>query len=196
MQNSWQMFYLHLQNFTSLKANTILPRKSSLSFLIIKCFEKLVMKHIKPCCPLHWTQSSLLSCQAAQQMMPLPPPSPGPHQPRSRGYICPNAVYRLSFSIQHIIPQHLIRKHPSLQRNISWTLNTSSISKKTRQHLYFRQRLRKACHPPPILTTFYRGTIESNLSITTWYGKHPYWIARHSGIAQPSGKIKNIFYSP
>ncbi|KAF7691443.1 hypothetical protein HF521_011740, partial [Silurus meridionalis] len=51
-------------------------------------------------------------------------------------------------------------------------LNTSSITKKAQQRLYFLRRLRKTHLPPPILTMFYRGTIESILSscITAWFG--------------------------
>ncbi|KAK3524798.1 hypothetical protein QTP86_006484 [Hemibagrus guttatus] len=45
----------------------------------------------------------------------------------------------------------------------TWSLNTSSISKKSQQGLYFLWRQRKAHLPPPILTMFYRGTIESVL---------------------------------
>ncbi|KAI5609490.1 gastrula zinc finger protein XlCGF28.1-like [Silurus asotus] len=56
--------------------------------------------------------------------------------------------------------------------NLIWSLNTSSITKKAQQHLYFLRRLRKAHLPPPTLTMFYRGTIESILSscITAWFG--------------------------
>ncbi|KAK3567264.1 hypothetical protein QTP86_015709, partial [Hemibagrus guttatus] len=56
--------------------------------------------------------------------------------------------------------------------NFTWSLNTTSITKKAQQHLYFLWRLRKAHLPPPILTMFYRGTIESVLSscITAWFG--------------------------
>ncbi|KAK3506172.1 hypothetical protein QTP70_014844 [Hemibagrus guttatus] len=59
-----------------------------------------------------------------------------------------------------------------LAENFTWALNTTSISKKAQQHLYFLRRLRKAHLPPPILTMFYRGTIESILSscITAWFG--------------------------
>ncbi|KAK3565425.1 hypothetical protein QTP86_008245 [Hemibagrus guttatus] len=39
-----------------------------------------------------------------------------------------------------------------------------TISKKAQQRLYFLRSLRKAHLPPPILTMFYRGTIESVLS--------------------------------
>ncbi|KAF7697681.1 hypothetical protein HF521_004191 [Silurus meridionalis] len=59
-----------------------------------------------------------------------------------------------------------------LADNLTWSLNTSSITKKAQQRLYFLRRLRKAELPPPILTMFYRGTIKSILSscITAWFG--------------------------
>ncbi|KAK3556498.1 hypothetical protein QTP70_008313 [Hemibagrus guttatus] len=59
-----------------------------------------------------------------------------------------------------------------LAEDLTWSLNTSSITKKDQQHLYFLRRLRKAHLPTLILTTFYRGTIESILSscITAWFG--------------------------
>ncbi|KAK3508649.1 hypothetical protein QTP70_002756 [Hemibagrus guttatus] len=59
-----------------------------------------------------------------------------------------------------------------LAENFTWSLNTTSISKKAQQRLYFLQRLRKAHLPHPILTMFYRGTIVSVLSscITAWFG--------------------------
>ncbi|KAK3530512.1 hypothetical protein QTP86_027876 [Hemibagrus guttatus] len=59
-----------------------------------------------------------------------------------------------------------------LAENFTWSLNNSSISKKAQQRLYFLQKLRKAHLPPPILTMFYRGTIEIILSscITAWFG--------------------------
>ncbi|KAI4880794.1 hypothetical protein NFI96_001798 [Prochilodus magdalenae] len=54
-----------------------------------------------------------------------------------------------------------------LAEDLTWSLNTSTITKKAHQRLYFLRRL-----PTPILTTFYRGTIESILSscITAWFG--------------------------
>ncbi|KAK3526360.1 hypothetical protein QTP70_024633, partial [Hemibagrus guttatus] len=59
-----------------------------------------------------------------------------------------------------------------LLENFTWSLNTSSISKKAQQHLYFLRSLMKAHLPPPILTMFYRGTIKIVLSscITAWFG--------------------------
>ncbi|KAK3535928.1 hypothetical protein QTP70_021229, partial [Hemibagrus guttatus] len=59
-----------------------------------------------------------------------------------------------------------------LTENFTCSLNTSSITKKAQQRLYFLRRLRKAHLPPPILTVFYRGTIESVLSscITVCFG--------------------------
>ncbi|KAI5628316.1 gastrula zinc finger protein XlCGF28.1-like [Silurus asotus] len=60
----------------------------------------------------------------------------------------------------------------NLAENFTWPLNTSSITKNAQQHLYFLRRLRKAHLTPPILNTFYRGTIESILSscITARFG--------------------------
>ncbi|KAK3541678.1 hypothetical protein QTP86_000490 [Hemibagrus guttatus] len=59
-----------------------------------------------------------------------------------------------------------------LVEDLTWPLNTSSITKKAQQRFYFLQRLREAHLQPLILTTFYRGTIESILSscITAWFG--------------------------
>ncbi|KAK3568890.1 hypothetical protein QTP86_019581 [Hemibagrus guttatus] len=84
-----------------------------------------------------------------------------------------------------------------LVENFTWSLNTSSISKKAQQHLYFLRRLREAYLPPPILTVFYRGTIESILSscITAWFGnctisdhKTLQWIVR------TAEKIIGVFF--
>ncbi|KAK3544379.1 hypothetical protein QTP86_010142 [Hemibagrus guttatus] len=59
-----------------------------------------------------------------------------------------------------------------LAEDLTWLLNTSSITRKAQQCLYFLRRLRKAHLPPLILTTFYRGSMESILSscITAWFG--------------------------
>ena len=59
-----------------------------------------------------------------------------------------------------------------LVENITWSLNTGSTMKKAQLHLHFLRRLRRAHLPPPILITFYIGTIESLLSscITAWLG--------------------------
>ncbi|KAL0157257.1 hypothetical protein M9458_048503, partial [Cirrhinus mrigala] len=56
--------------------------------------------------------------------------------------------------------------------DLSWTTNAMSLSKKTQQRLRFLCRLKRASLPPPIFTTFYRGTTESVLTscITVWYG--------------------------
>ncbi len=59
-----------------------------------------------------------------------------------------------------------------ITEDLTWTTNTTSLSKKAQQRLHFLRRLKRASLPPPILTTFYRGTIESVLTscITVWYG--------------------------
>ncbi len=59
-----------------------------------------------------------------------------------------------------------------ITEDLTWTTNTMSLSKKAQQRLHFLRRLKRASLRPPILTTFYRGTIESVLTscITVWYG--------------------------
>ncbi len=59
-----------------------------------------------------------------------------------------------------------------ITEDLTWSTNTMSLSKKAQQRLHFLRRLKRASLPPPILTTFYRGTIESVLTscITVWYG--------------------------
>ncbi|KAL0199007.1 hypothetical protein M9458_007547, partial [Cirrhinus mrigala] len=59
-----------------------------------------------------------------------------------------------------------------ITEDLTWTTNTMSLSKKAQQRLHFLRRVKRASLPPPILTTFYRGTIESVLTscITVWYG--------------------------
>ncbi len=59
-----------------------------------------------------------------------------------------------------------------ITEDLTWTTNTMSLSKKAQQRLHFLRRLKRASLPPPILTTFYRSTIESVLTscITVWYG--------------------------
>ncbi len=59
-----------------------------------------------------------------------------------------------------------------ITEDLTWTTNTMSLSKKAQQRLHFLRRLKRASLPSPILTTFYRGTIESVLTscITVWYG--------------------------
>ncbi len=58
-----------------------------------------------------------------------------------------------------------------ITEDLTWTTNTMSLSKKAQQRLHFLRWLKRASVPPPILTTFYRGTTESVLTscITVWY---------------------------
>lgn len=59
-----------------------------------------------------------------------------------------------------------------ISEDLSWSHNTASLAKKAQQRLYFLRKLRRAGAPPPIMHTFYRGTVESILTscITVWYG--------------------------
>ena len=59
-----------------------------------------------------------------------------------------------------------------ISEDLSWTTNTASLAKKAQRRLYFLRKLRRASAPPSIMTTFYRGTIESILTscIAVWGG--------------------------
>ncbi|KAL0160065.1 hypothetical protein M9458_043790, partial [Cirrhinus mrigala] len=58
-----------------------------------------------------------------------------------------------------------------ITEDLTWTTNVTSLNKKGQQCLHFLRWLKRASLPPLILTTFYRGTIESVLTscITVWY---------------------------
>ena len=55
--------------------------------------------------------------------------------------------------------------------NLSWFKNTTGLVKRAQQRLYFLRKLHQASLPPSILTTFYRGAVESVLTyaISTWF---------------------------
>ncbi|KAM9783542.1 mitochondrial import inner membrane translocase subunit tim16 isoform 1-T1 [Syngnathus typhle] len=59
-----------------------------------------------------------------------------------------------------------------ISEDLSWSTNTTSLTKKAQRRLYFLRKLRRASAPPAVMTTFYRGTIESVLSscIAVWGG--------------------------
>uniref|UniRef100_A0A3P9KN81 Reverse transcriptase domain-containing protein n=1 Tax=Oryzias latipes TaxID=8090 RepID=A0A3P9KN81_ORYLA len=59
-----------------------------------------------------------------------------------------------------------------ISEDLSWTAHTTSLAKKGQQRLYFLRKLKRSGASPAIMTTFYRGIIESILSscITVWGG--------------------------
>ncbi|KAM9834790.1 uncharacterized protein ACBT44_013877 [Syngnathus typhle] len=59
-----------------------------------------------------------------------------------------------------------------ISEDLSRSTNTVSLAKKAQRRLYFLRKLRRASAPPAVMTTFYRGTIESVLSncIDVWGG--------------------------
>ncbi|KAL0152069.1 hypothetical protein M9458_052623, partial [Cirrhinus mrigala] len=67
-----------------------------------------------------------------------------------------------SSAVERVSSTKFLGVHITL--DLTWTTNTMSLSKKTQQRLHFLRRLKRASLPPPILTTFYRGTIESVLT--------------------------------
>ncbi len=65
--------------------------------------------------------------------------------------------------IERIMNVLFYRWKGHITENFTWTTNTMSLSKKAQQRLHFIRWLKKASFPPPILTTFYRGTIGAPL---------------------------------
>ena len=56
-----------------------------------------------------------------------------------------------------------------LAEDLILSINTASLAI-NQQSLHFLRRLRRARAPVPIMSTFYRGTTKSILTITVWYG--------------------------
>lgn len=52
-------------------------------------------------------------------------------------------------------------KFRGFSENLTWILHTSSLVKKANQHLHFLHRLKRVHLSPVVLTSFYRGTVES-----------------------------------
>ncbi|KAI5106717.1 gastrula zinc finger protein XlCGF28.1-like [Silurus meridionalis] len=79
---------------------------------------------------------------------------------------CPASIVQNRLNFHYI--EHNQRKDDDDQRT-SPGQSIPAPSSGAQQHLYF---LKEAHLPPPILTTFYRGTIESILCscITAWFG--------------------------
>ncbi len=71
-----------------------------------------------------------------------------------------------------------------------------SISKKAQQRLRFLRWLKRTSLPPPILTNFYRGTIESVLTscISVWYGNCS--AADHKTLQQTVNTAAKIIGAP
>ncbi len=72
-------------------------------------------------------------------------------------------------TVERVSSTKFLRVH--ITENLTLTTITMSLSKKAQQRLHFLRRLKRASLPPPILATFYKGTIESVLTscITVWY---------------------------
>ncbi len=101
---------------TCFKATTIIPvsKNSSpscfndyhpvaLTPILMKCFERLVMHHIKSA-PPPGPLPVCISVQPLDQWRHRHCPPPSPHTSRQKRLICQNAVHRLQFSIQHYPP--------------------------------------------------------------------------------------------
>ncbi len=124
---------------TCFKATTIIPvpKKSSpscfndyrpvaLTPILMKCFERLVIHHIKSVLPPPWTPSSLHIGPTARPMMPSPLPATQPsHLDKKDSYVrMPFIDFSSAFNTN--IPQQLTHKLVQLGLNTSlcnWLLN-------------------------------------------------------------------------
>uniref|UniRef100_A0A8C1GTL4 Reverse transcriptase domain-containing protein n=1 Tax=Cyprinus carpio TaxID=7962 RepID=A0A8C1GTL4_CYPCA len=117
--------------FTCFKATTIIPvpKKPSpscfndyspvaLTPILMKCFERLVMQHIKSALPLPWTPSSLHISPTARPMTPSQLPSTHTSTEKKDSYV---RMLFIDFSsaFNTIIPQQLIHKLVQLGLNTS-----------------------------------------------------------------------------
>ncbi|KAI5098276.1 gastrula zinc finger protein XlCGF28.1-like [Silurus meridionalis] len=179
---------------TCLKTTTIVPvpkqstvsclnnyRPIALTPIVMKCFERLIMRHIKTQLPPSLDPMQFAYCpnRSTDDAISTTLHLALTHLDNKDSYV---RMLFIDFSsaFNTIIPQHLIEKLNLLGLNTSlcnWILDTLtgrlySITKKAQQRLYFLRRLRKTHLPSPILTMFYRGTIESILSscITACFG--------------------------
>ncbi|KAI5102820.1 gastrula zinc finger protein XlCGF28.1-like [Silurus meridionalis] len=181
---------------TCLKTTTIVPvpKKSTVSCLndyhhvaltpiVMKCFERLVMRHIKTQLPpsldpMHRNDESAYReevqrltawCGANNLSLNVDKTKEMVVDFR-RAQSDQSPLIIDGSSVEIVKSTKFLGVH--LADNLTWSLNTSSITKKAQQRLYFLRRLRKAHLPPPILSMFYRGTIEGILSscITAWFG--------------------------
>ncbi|KAK3510886.1 hypothetical protein QTP70_024380, partial [Hemibagrus guttatus] len=172
---------------TCLKSTTIVPvpkkstvlclndyRPITLKPIMMKCFERLVMRHIKTQIPPSLDPLQFVYCPNCSTDDAVTPTLhlALTHLDNKDSYTLGEHRVAILFidesSVEIVKSTKFLGVH--LAENFTWSLNTSSISKKAQQCLYFQRRLRKA--HLPILTMFYRGTIESILSscITAWFG--------------------------
>ncbi|KAK3556895.1 hypothetical protein QTP70_022390 [Hemibagrus guttatus] len=128
---------------TCLKTTTIVPVLKESTVSCLNDYHTVaIMRHIKTQLPL--SLDPLQFILTTTWMMPSPQPSIWPS------------------------PTWTIRTHTGTSSGHS---TPAPSARKPSTDLYFLWRLRKAHLPPPILTVFYRGTIESILSscITAWF---------------------------
>ncbi len=79
-----------------------------------------------------------------------------------------------------------------IKEDLSWTTNNTSLSKKAQQCLYFLHRLKSASLPPPILTTFYRGTITILRPAINIYSSSLLWDKGKKKENRPNASAKKI----
>ncbi|KAK1806797.1 hypothetical protein P4O66_005278 [Electrophorus voltai] len=147
-------------------------RPIALTSIIMKCFERLVMRHIKTQLPpsLDPLQFAYCSNRSTDDAISTTLHLALTHLDKKGTYV---RMLFIDFSsaFNTIVPQHLIGKLSLLGLNTSlcnWILDFLTgrphgephLEPEHQQRLYFLRKLREAHLPSPILTTFYRGTVE------------------------------------
>ncbi|KAI2647404.1 hypothetical protein H4Q32_025832 [Labeo rohita] len=149
----------------------------ALTPIIMKCFERLVLTHLKdslqPSLDPH--QFAYLGNRSTDDAVSIALHSVLTHLDNTNTYARMLFV-DFSSAFNTVLPSKLINKLKFLGTHISedltWTTNTSSLVKKAHQRLFFLRTLKKNQLSLAILVNFYRCTTESILTncVTVWYG--------------------------
>ncbi|KAI3370377.1 hypothetical protein L3Q82_024471 [Scortum barcoo] len=173
-------------------------RPVALTPIVMKCFERLVMAHIKGYCvdASLWTRTSLFADDTAvvgrianndesdyrQEVEHLE----GWCRQNNlcinvkktkemivdfrRGRHLPSPLYIGGTAVEVVSSFRYLGVH--ISDDLTWSKNTSCLIRKAHQRLYFLRRLRRAGLGSSVLTSFYRCVVESVLSscIIVWHG--------------------------
>ncbi|KAG5282896.1 hypothetical protein AALO_G00035910 [Alosa alosa] len=149
-------------------------RPVALTPIIMKCFERLVMSHIKAILPptLDPFQFAYRAKRSTEDAICSALHPALTHLEKKR-LICHTQHLPLTIDgavVERASSTKFLGVH--ISEDLSWTTNTASLAKRAQRRLYFLRKLRRASAPPAIMTTFYRCTIESILSscIAVWGG--------------------------
>ncbi|XDV19455.1 hypothetical protein PO909_024925 [Leuciscus waleckii] len=152
-------------------------RPVALTPIVMKCFERLVLAHLKDSLPstLDSHQFAYRSNRSTEDAVSMALHSVLTHLDNKNTYARMLFV-DFSSAFNTVIPTKRVSSFKFLGTHISadmsWTPNTSCLVKKAHQRLFFLTTLRKNQLSSTILVNFYRCAIESILTncATVWYG--------------------------